>query len=417
MRRWRFAAWFLIVVFAASGLACPSTTVTTDATADGSAEVAEDVEATAFDVDVGVLPDVLADGVDRADNTVDAEVDVRVDSGCAEDPPSGPPPGTNQSCGPGAAPSWHCQEAHFCGGTYRAGSTAAYVARTFSPAPGGGELMRTCDVHEGVVRTGYIDTYEVTVARFRAWIRAGRPHPQGRVDFFNGHDWSGNYDKPIPPFPNTLGEVAGTRPTREMCTYSDTPGVHDDLPMNCVPEVLAKAFCWWDGKHLPMEVAWEFVARNRGQTATPWGALPTTSETCARGDVGGYNGLCPQAALPRPVNAFPMGVTRDPPGVYGLYGGVSEWVIGNPSPYTRDFAACGLRREGVRVVDGELLEGYMIHGTAWFQGIDFHRMLLHSASRATAPGLDTTIEPEPRGTRSPAIGFRCTRWVPEPRAR
>jgi len=389
---------------------CP----TTVASQDGALDEPPDALDVATDVNEEDLNSPDRPPEDRS--SPDAQPDVvesdRNDAtACPSDPPSGPPTGTNRSCAAGSAPSWHCQEVHYCGATYQAGSLNAWYGSGYSPSLHIRAPMRPCDLHDGVVRTGYIDAHEVTVARFRAWVRAGRPHPENRADFFNGHPWNFNSDEPFGT-PNTDDKIPGAPATRDMCTYSDTPGVHDDLPMNCMSPYHALAFCWWDGKHLATEVAWEYVGRNRGVSDAPWGPLPTPADTCTRGDVGAFNELCAREALPQAVNAFPSGATTDPAGVFGLYGGVGEIVLGYTGAYTRNLRAdCKPLARTPAVVDGERLEGFMFHGTAWFMSAINHRFLVHSASRSILPG-DNSSE----GPRSPAIGFRCMRWVPEPRA-
>jgi len=129
--------------------------------------------------------------------------------------------------------------------------------------------------------------------------------------------------------------VAGAVTGPSQCTWSPVPGVHDTLPVNCVDPDTALAFCWWDGRHLAAEEAWEYLARNRGTTEQPCGTeYGTIANKCARGDVGAFaGGGCPAESLPQPVGTHPMADSLDPAGVHDLYGGVVEILLGEPFPY------------------------------------------------------------------------------------
>jgi len=275
--------------------------------------------------------------------------------------------------------------------------------------------MRGCDLHQGIVHPGYVDAYEVTVARFRAWVRAGMPIPRGGQDIFNGLVWDPG-TKPVVPatFANSRDIVPGHTTSSSMCTYTEEPGPNDDLPVNCVSANTALLFCWWDGKHLATEVAWEYLARNRGTTATPFGDLPSDAEACRYGDVGAFNGLCPPERLPQRVDAFPLGATRDPAGIYGLYGGVMEFVIGGSRrPYGDRTEMCR-SLTSAPITDGLDL-GTLVHGTAWYQSLIDHQRYRHAATRGSPPVQDSALDPMLTPARSPRVGFRCMRWTPEPR--
>jgi formylglycine-generating enzyme required for sulfatase activity len=377
---------------------------------DGTRDVMRDVslEDRAF-TDISDVRDVgvASDGA-LADTGPDGP---RVEEGCEHDPPSGPPAGTNRSCASGGAPAWHCNEVHYCGGTFLMGSTNAMEILVQLAMGGPGKTpfyrMRHCDVHRARAHTGYVDAYEVTVARFRAWVRAGMPHPAIGERYFRDLVWRNDFRVEVPTRASSMDLVTGFMANNAMCTYSDTPGVNDDLPVNCVQGVTATAFCWWDGKHVATEVSWEYLARNRGRTTMPFGEAPEGNEACRRGDVGAFTGLCPREDIPQPVNAFPLGATMDPPGIFGLYGGVLEGTIGPRRPYSGGTTSCIQASESV---DGEAVE-YVYRGTSWFQSLEDHRAHENAASRGSSLRPDGVTV----GTRSPQVGIRCMRWVPEPR--
>ncbi len=431
----------LALLLSTVALGCWSSVTTTtdavaDATLDGAPDADDDVSSDLLDrAPPRDLEDAREVGADAPRDTADtprdtadardaddaAASDAGADASlpCALDPPSGPPADTHRSCAAGEAPAWHCREVGHCGGRYVMGSTDAWhVDGTLSTVAFIGARMRTCDLHYATVRPGYTDAYEVTVARFRTWMRAGMPRPRHNQLIFSSLRWGLNYSDMslVPPtVANTDDRVPGHPVRSSMCTYTPEPGPNDDLPINCVTMASAIAFCWWDGMHLATEAAWEFLARNRGTTATPFGAVPTDAEACRYGDVGGYTGLCPLRALPQRVDAFPLGATRDPAGVFGLYGGVSEYVLGRSYPHVQPDFPC--RNEySAPEMEGDLGAPAMVHGTAWYQNLGSHRGFSHASSRGQGVYRDGTIlQPARDVVLSPAQGFRCMRWVPEVR--
>lgn len=300
--------------------------------------------------DAGVVMDIVdVPGVVDSDSVQDVPEEMRPDivdvamerpdgPDCPRDPPSGPPLGVGRSCGDGGAPAWQCREVPYCGGRYTMGSTDAWEVY-INPNPGMGTRvnlrMRTCDVHEAVVRGGYVDAYEVTVARFRAWVNAGMPRPANGEPYFSGLRWDDGFNEQlqVPTQATAEERVPGMTTSNAMCTWSPTPGVNDDLPINCLTVMSAFVFCWWDGKHIATEIAWEYLATNRGTTPTPFGMVLPDSRGCAYGDVGSGAGICPRRMLPSAVNTHPTGATRDPAGIHDLWGGVQEFVVGLNSPY------------------------------------------------------------------------------------
>jgi len=389
-------------------------------------------DADAADGPVDAAPDRMDAVVDRHDASVadadalQAEVAVDVtseevteptDADCPRDPPTGPPPEVGRSCGAGRAPAEHCREVAFCGGAYRMGSTEAWDVTSIA-AEGHNLQMRVCDLHDAVARGGYVDAYEVSVARYRAWVSAGFPHPRSGERYFNGLMWDNafNRDLVVPNRATMDDRVPGVMSTDAMCTWGGTPGVNDELPINCVPVMAAVAFCWWEGKHLITEIGWEYLATNRGTTPTPFGPIPAADAVCSRGDVGGYTGQCPRLVLPMRIGTHPEGVTRSPAGIHDLWGGMQEWVIGLASPYAQYFPAmpfCSFNAP--RSIDGAS-EGsrreVMQRGPAWFQNATEFAYFYHAATRASMIGLPL---PKGRNPTSVRVGFRCARWLPEPR--
>jgi formylglycine-generating enzyme required for sulfatase activity len=394
-----------LVFLALHGYGC-GVVVTPDAAPDARADVVEaslDTSIDAFDasdvsssgdafLDPIVLPDVPADRPRDVPTDAPADSDAS-DASCA--PPPDPRPATSlRSCtGADGAPLEHCREVWVCGGAMTMGSTSAW--RYSTPT---GRQSAPCDIATVHVHPGYIDAYEVSVARFRAWIRAGMPQPPGGTRL-----WFGFAPWPVRRIfyapTDSCNELTGecTRPDIDRCTYRDPAGENDNLPVNCLQYDAREAFCWWEGKHLVTEAMWEFVARNGGRTALPFSdrISGSTFDHCLFGDVAG----CPRTrGLPHAIDAHPMGQSVDPAGVFGLWGGVGETV----------FATNRLRPSGC--IDPGRPEGESVYPTGSVRGRHFEQ---HDPEDDTFNHVATWTTNWP-GNSAPSMGFRCARWVPEP---
>lgn len=170
-----------------------------------------------------------------------------------------------------------------------------------------------------------MDQHEVTVGRYRDWVDNGYPLPCADDQVPCGVDSEGPYDDGMtwqPEWnpdvtleyygPGDCGVVAegeyGTPPTT---TYEIGD---DELPMTCVSWTQAVAFCAYEGKRLPTESEWLFVASSNG-TKYPWG--------------DSWSG-CEEATITYPNCPFPVPVGtaygQSAEGVEDLGGSVVEWV-------------------------------------------------------------------------------------------
>lgn len=124
-----------------------------------------------------------------------------------------------------------------------------------------------------------LDRTEVTVARYRACVMAGR------------------CDVP------TL--AASTYGMPESATY----------PITGVTWAMASSFCLWTGGDLPTEAQWEFAARGTDGRLFPWG-------TTYNGD----EGICWGHAIESPCPAGTSAGDRSPFGAMDMGANVSEWT-------------------------------------------------------------------------------------------
>lgn len=137
-------------------------------------------------------------------------------------------------------------------------------------------------VHRVSVKAFYLETQEVTVARYAAFLMS---------------------QKPDPPF--KWNEA--------------TNGSHENKPVVGVNWYDARDYCRWIGRRLPTEAEWELAARGTEGRMYPWGEAHPTRGHANAGHTKwhGYDTLTN-------VGQFELGKT--PNGVYDLAGNLWEWV-------------------------------------------------------------------------------------------
>ncbi|HPY19680.1 MAG TPA: SUMF1/EgtB/PvdO family nonheme iron enzyme, partial [Polyangiaceae bacterium] len=177
--------------------------------------------------------------------------------------------------------------------------------------------------HEVSVEPFWLDRLEVTVGRFRQYLRAGAPHPAPQ---------SGAY----PPLPETGWDpswdihllAAGTLSDELAChpgfhTWTASPSDMEDRPINCVTWYEAFAFCVWDGGRLPTESEWEMAASGGKNRLYPWGSeAPSPDRAVYDCMVGGVQctlqDIVPVGSLSRGAGRFSH---------LDLAGNVLEWAF------------------------------------------------------------------------------------------
>jgi formylglycine-generating enzyme required for sulfatase activity len=296
-----------------------------------------------------------------------------------------------------------------CGATHESCCTSLLVAggaydRTYQPGDAGAEA----GADPATVSSFRLDKYDVTVGRFRQFVKAVAVgdggvgwHPadgagkhghlaagQGLVDV--GSDagaayekgWSAADDAKLVPTDANLGSCGAAS------TWTPAPGQHEDVPINCVSWFEAYAFCIWDGGFLPSEAEWEYAAAGGDQQrAYPWGATdpgltndyaiyecqyPDTARGC-----GTETGIAP-------VGTAAMGAGRW--GQLDLAGNQTQW---NLDWYKKYLSPCG---------DCALLSG---GSSRVLRGGSFRDQAAH-----IVPTYRDANDP---GLRNDFIGFRCAR--------
>jgi formylglycine-generating enzyme required for sulfatase activity len=189
------------------------------------------------------------------------------------------------------------------------------------------------------VSTFRLDTYAVTVGRFRQFVRAWNAgytpragsgkhthlnDGNGLAATAGGYEpgWLASDDVKLSPTDATLA-------CSPLSTWTAFPGSHENLPIACVNWYESYAFCIWDGGFLPSEAEWEYAAAGGDQQREyPWGsAAPGTANEYAI--FGSYyacsSGTCASAGAPpiAPVGTATRGAGRW--GQLDLAGNVWQW--------------------------------------------------------------------------------------------
>ena len=223
------------------------------------------------------------------------------------------------------------------GGDCCASLSVSGATFTEGPDPGDGATF------SATVASFRLDKYEVTVARFRAFIAAYdawhgslAPHAgDGANPNVAGSGWSSAWDGSLPASSSALhSELSCGIPP------SWTDSGHDTLPMNCVDWYEAFAFCIWDGGRLPSESEWENAARDGSSDWTyPWGdtPVPTDMQDATTAYANYYClGAGPNDTACDTANILPVGSKPAGRGAFGqddLAGSISEWLLDAYAPY------------------------------------------------------------------------------------
>ena len=203
-----------------------------------------------------------------------------------------------------------------------------------------------------------LDEYEVTVGRFRQFVAASAagwvPSPgAGKHAYLNGGQGLANSGSPgyepgwigsdtLQLATTTADWMALLKCEPSFATWTDTPGSHETLPMNCIDWYDAYAFCIWDGGFLPSEAEWEYAAAGGGeQREYPWGSAdPGTANLYVITDCDyplGSTG-CTGFVNIAPVGTAPLGAGRW--GQMDLAGNLSEWTVDWQAPYVTPCDDC-----------------------------------------------------------------------------
>ena len=287
------------------------------------------------------------------------------------------------TCGPNATTNC-CQSSVVPGNAVGATLAGATFYRGYDVSGTTANSM----AYPATVSDSRLDTYEVTVGRFRAFVTAqlgtqSNPPADGAGAHSRIPDsgWDPSFNTNLIDGQNALSIALKCNSTSQ--TWTDNPGANESLPITCVTWFEAMAFCAWDGGFLPTEAEWNYAAAGGSeQRAYPWSS-PAGSLTidCAHSN---YT-TCVATGANRVGSES---ITGD--GVWGqadLAGNVFEWTLDWAATYSTPCDDCANLTPGM---------------TREFRGGSFG---------GTTPTYERTAarEGRPPITRLSNVGVRCGR--------
>ncbi|WP_437631371.1 formylglycine-generating enzyme family protein [Sorangium sp. So ce854] len=230
--------------------------------------------------------------------------------------------GTGPLCGR-EEPTSCCDSRKVDGGTF---------ARTYDDESGGPDHATVSDF--------YLDRFEVTVERFRAFVDAGRgtratapSEGDGTHPRIPRSGWKAAWDTHLPANTEALKfSLKCDHPDAGLWTWTDTPGPNDKRPIGCLTWYEAFAFCVWDGGRLPTEAEWAYAAAGGDeQRQYPWGSGVGDARALygCRGD-GDLGVVCTIDDLLEVGSKSTDGDGRW--GQSDLAGSLREWVLDSHGP-------------------------------------------------------------------------------------
>lgn len=176
------------------------------------------------------------------------------------------------------------------------------------------------DKAAGEVKVGafYLDKYELTVGRVRAWVDAGSPTPSDGMPL--GRDSTGREVRW-----NGAWTVMTDERLRGWERYDTWRGGQVDLPKNFIDWYTSAAVCAFAGGRLPDDAEWHHAAVGGDENRPfPWGSEPQTPERAIYNCMGDGNKSCSLKDI-LPVGSRPLGVGRW--GHMDLAGSMFEWTM------------------------------------------------------------------------------------------
>jgi formylglycine-generating enzyme required for sulfatase activity len=296
-----------------------------------------------------------------------------------------------RSCG-AAGDSDCCASALVTGGTFNLGRKMGDP--DYAPA---GLMEDPTSPHEtpsaaAKVSTFRLDTYEVTVGRFRefvaaydAWRGAGNPAPgsgkhahlaAGGLNGGTETGWDASWTSELPAASAMWGDtnhLVCNQSLGPWQTWTPSPAGNETRPINCVSWYEAYAFCIWDGGFLPSEAEREYAAAGGSEERVfPW-SVPSDSVdiTCSYAN---YASTAPKSC--EPVTTTANVGSRSPigDGRYGhadLAGNLDDWTLDQPDDYPATCDDCADLVDGIyRVFRGGNMNGPALYERAVNRGYD-----------------------------------------------
>lgn len=208
-----------------------------------------------------------------------------------------------------------CQNTLVVGGTFpmgrSAGSCDAYTDSTH-PAEQ--------PEHDATVADFYLDTFEVTVGRFRRFVQqydgTAPSEGAGEHPLIPESGWRAAWNGSLPATQTSL--MSSLKCHTAFQTWTDTEQGNESYAITCVSWYEAFAFCAWDGGRLPTEAEWEYAAAGGIENRLfPWGQQAPTPA------MANWSGSERTPFLG--VGQHPSGIGRW--GHHDLAGNMDEWTL------------------------------------------------------------------------------------------
>ena len=251
-------------------------------------------------------------------------------SGTATSTNTGTSTGASTSSTATAPPAYGSAAQSCAGGLSCAGGTSCCdsIALPGGAFPMGGSVTESGPEaepeHSATVAAFSLDTFEVTVGRFRKFVDAytGAPPPDGAAahPLIAGSGWKSAWNANLPATRAALVAQLVCDDTYPN-TWTNTAGANEAKPITCVNWYEAFMFCAWDGGRLPTEAEWEYAAAGGAENRLyPWGAEAPSATLAV------FNG-----AELTGVGSKPAGKARW--GHLDMAGSLREWTLDLPMPY------------------------------------------------------------------------------------
>jgi formylglycine-generating enzyme required for sulfatase activity len=262
----------------------------------------------------------------------------------------------------------------------------------------GGTFFRDNDyqnpdrTYPATVSSFRLDAYEITVGRFRQFVRAvvagWRPDAgagkhahvrqgSGLVDVGDGGTatfetgWDASWTANLPV---TAIEWDTRLSCSDTATWTPNQGLANErFPLTCVDWYAAYAFCIWDGGFLPSSAEWNYAAAGGAeQRLFAWGDQTPDEDTALAIWGCHYGGpYCTGLA-----NVAPVGSARGGDGRWGqsdLTGSVWEWVLDFEAPFVLPCVDCAPMAGMGHVVRGGAFNNYVadlaVSHHLWSRGV------------------------------------------------
>jgi formylglycine-generating enzyme len=227
-----------------------------------------------------------------------------------------------------------------------------------------GDLISGSQNYPATISRFRLDKYEVTVERFRSFVRAGMGTQQnppkagsGEHSNFPGSGWNANWNALLAT--DTTALLSALKCESIFPIWTDAAAGNEHRPLNCLTWYEAMAFCIWDGGYLPTEAEWNYAAAGGDQQrAYPWSdpASSLTINDSLASYFDGTNCIGDGIAGCAITDFVPVGSKRAGEGLWGhadLGGNVWEWTLDWLDTYAADCSDCAnLRIGNNRVIRG-----------------------------------------------------------------